>query len=169
VFDWDGTDEAVSFYGELNTGTYGITADVNKDMFSISPPAGYGVTATLQWNHSAPGSFVYAESYGFLLSIGGTGHTSYSTYSGGAWAYTYYSNYGELSIGSDGTQSGRGIVVGNADGTRDGALEGNDDGMVEGKLEGIQVGTLEGSALGELVGSADGSMVGHELGRQVGM
>jgi hypothetical protein len=75
-------------------------------MYSITVPAGYGVTATLEWNHSSPGYYTTGDTYAYRLSIGGEDHTSYSTYSGGAWAYRYYSNDGELAVGTDGSTAG---------------------------------------------------------------
>ena len=107
-FDWDGTDESVSFYGEIAGSTSSsYLTPANLDMYSITVPAGYGVTATLQWNHSTPGSYSYYDTYAFRLSIGGEDHTSYSTYSGGAWTYRYYSNDGELALGTDGSTVGQ--------------------------------------------------------------
>ena len=80
-FDWDGTDESVSFYGEIvSTSSSYLTAS-NLDMYSITVPAGYGVTATLEWNHSSPGYYSYVDTYAYRLSIGGEDHTSYSTLS----------------------------------------------------------------------------------------
>jgi hypothetical protein len=105
-FDWDGTDESVSFFGEIvSTSSSYLTAS-NLDMYSITVPAGYGVTATLEWNHSSPGYYTMGDTYAYRLSIGGEDHTSYSTYSGGAWAYRYYSNDGELALGTDGSTLG---------------------------------------------------------------
>jgi hypothetical protein len=105
-FDWDGTDESVSFYGEIISTSSSYSLASNLDMYSITVPAGYGVTATLEWNHSTPGSYSMGDTYAYRLSIGGEGHTTYSTYSGGAWAYRYYSHYGELSLGTDGSTAG---------------------------------------------------------------
>ena len=106
-FDWDGTDESVSFHGEIagSTSSSYLTPS-NLDMYTISAPAGYGVTATLEWNHSSPGSYSYYDTYAFRLSIGGSSQTSYSTYSGGAWADIRYSNDGLLTLGTDGERVG---------------------------------------------------------------
>ena len=75
-------------------------------MYSITAPAGYGVTATIEWNHSTPGSYNTADTYAFRLSIGGSSQTSYSIYSGGAWADIRYSNDGILTLGTDGERVG---------------------------------------------------------------
>ena len=106
-FDWDGTNESVSFYGEIVSTSSSYLLASNLDMYSITVPAGYGVTATLEWNHSSPGSYSMGDTYAYRLSIGGEDQTSYSTYSGGAWTYRYYSNDGELAVGTDGSTVGQ--------------------------------------------------------------
>ena len=59
-----------------------------------------------EWNHSSPGSYNYGDTYAYRLSIGGSSQTSYSTYSGGAWADIRYSNDGILTLGTDGERVG---------------------------------------------------------------
>ncbi|MBL6883075.1 MAG: hypothetical protein ISR09_01605 [Candidatus Thalassarchaeum sp.] len=105
-FDWTGSNESVTFYGEIVTTSTSTLLDANKDMYLIDAPAGYGVTATLEWNHSTSGSYTYSDTYAYYFSIGGTDQTSYSTFSGNAWAYRYYSNTGSLSLGTDGSVAG---------------------------------------------------------------
>jgi hypothetical protein len=106
-FDWDGTNESVSFYGEIAGATSSsYLTPSNLDMYTISAPVGYGVTATIEWNHSTPGSYSYYDTYAFRLSIGDSSQTSYSTYSGGSWADIRYSNDGVLTLGTDGERVG---------------------------------------------------------------
>ena len=105
-FDWTGVNESVTMYGEIVTTSTSTLLNDNKDMYIISPPAGYGVTATLEWNHSTSGSYTYEDTYAYYFSIGPSSQTSYSTYSGNSWAYTRYSNTGTLSLGTDGSYTG---------------------------------------------------------------
>ena len=102
-FDWDGADETNAYYGDhIGASAYGYSDDASNDMFIIDPPAGYGVSAKLTWNHSTPGSYTYSESYAYYLYMGSTDMLGYSysetsTY-GGSWAYCYRSDIGELQM-----------------------------------------------------------------------
>ena len=107
-FDWTGANESVTMFGEITTTSTSTSLAANKDMYTISPPAGYGVTATLEWNHSTSGSYSYYDTYAYYLSLGPASQTSYSTYSGNAWGYRYYSNTGIVSMGTDGSYVGSG-------------------------------------------------------------
>ena len=102
-FDWDGTNETNIYFGDHSAATvYSSTADENNDFFIVDAPPGYGVTATLTWNHTGQGSYIYAETYAYRLHMGPTSMLGYfytptSSY-GGAWAYCYYSHMGELKM-----------------------------------------------------------------------
>ena len=105
-FDWTGVDETNVYYGDhLGAPAYGYADDLSNDMFIIDPPAGYGVSAKLTWNHSTPGSYLYSESYAYYLYMGsedmlGYTYTDTSTY-GKSWAYCYRSDVGELQMSTE--------------------------------------------------------------------
>ena len=102
-FDFDGTNETNIYFGSHPTATaYSSTSDTTNDFFIVDAPPGYGVTATLTWNHSGQGSYIFAETYAYRLHMGPTAmlgdfYTDSSSY-GGAWAYCYYSHMGELKM-----------------------------------------------------------------------
>ena len=102
-FDFDGTNETNAYFGDHSGASgYSSTSNSNNDFFIIDAPPGYGVTATLTWNHSGQGSYVFAETYAYRLHMGPTSmlgyyYTDTSSY-GGAWAYCYYSHMGELKM-----------------------------------------------------------------------
>jgi hypothetical protein len=99
-FDFDGNNETNVYFGSHTATGYSTTSDANNDMFVVDVPPGYGFTATLTWNHSGQGSYIYSETYAYYLSVGPTSMSGYSTSAtssfGGAWAYCRYSNAGEL-------------------------------------------------------------------------
>ncbi len=103
-FDWTGANETNVYYGQSEGTSTSSTAANNYDMYLVDPPMGYGVLFELEWNHSTPGSYNYADSYAYRMSIGpGDGNMvgySYSTSAtyGGAWAYCYYSNTGSIAM-----------------------------------------------------------------------
>ena len=95
-FDWNGVNETNVYYGaEAACLAYSYSSADCNDQYIIDPPPGYGVTATLSWNHSNPGTYIQGDTYAFILYFGGEAMTSrlYST-TGSAWCYSYYSNYG---------------------------------------------------------------------------
>ena len=84
------------YYGaEAACLAYSYTSADCNDHYVIDPPPGYGVTATLSWNHSNPGTYIQGDTYAFLLYFGGETMVNrlYSS-TGNAWGYCYYSNNG---------------------------------------------------------------------------
>ena len=101
-FDWDGTNETTVYFGSHSNTAYDYQSDAAVDMFIIDAPPGYGVTATLSWNHSGQGTY---DNYAHRLAIGPTSALGYyyyptSTY-GGSWGYCYYSTTGSLSMSTE--------------------------------------------------------------------
>ncbi len=105
-FGWSGVNETNVYYGDHSTATgYSTTSDTTNDFFTIDPPIGYGVKATLTWNHSTPGTYSYGDSYAYRLHMGPTTMVGYyynpSSNYGGSWAYCYYSHTGVLSMSTE--------------------------------------------------------------------
>ena len=102
-FDWTGGNETNVYFGDHSAATaYSSISPNNNDFYIIDTPPGYGVTATMSWNHTGQGSYIYPETYAFRLHMGPESMLGYyyadnSNY-GGAWAYCYYSNMGLLSM-----------------------------------------------------------------------
>ena len=102
-FDWDGTNETNVYFGSHSAATgYSSTSDNNNDFFIVDAPPGYGVTATVTWNHTGGGTY---DNYAYRLHIGPTGMVGWSynpsSSYGGSWGYCYYSTTGELSMSTE--------------------------------------------------------------------
>ncbi|NQY57094.1 MAG: hypothetical protein HRT86_11550, partial [Ilumatobacteraceae bacterium] len=95
-FDWNGVNETNVYYGAAaSCNAYSYTSAQCNDQYIIDPPPGYGVTATLSWNHSNPGTYIQGDTYAFILYFGGeTMINRLYTSTGNAWCYSYYSHYG---------------------------------------------------------------------------
>ncbi len=98
-FDFNGANETNVYFGSHTNTAYDYQTDAAVDMFIIDPPPGYGVTATISWNHTGQGTY---DDYAHRLAIGPTSALGYyyypqSTY-GGSWGYCYYSQTGSISM-----------------------------------------------------------------------
>ena len=101
-FDFDGTNETNVYFGSHSNTAYDYQSAAAVDMFIVDTPPGYGVTATLSWNHTGQGTY---DNYAHRLAIGPTSALGYyyyptSTY-GGSWGYCYYSTTGSLSMSTE--------------------------------------------------------------------
>ena len=95
-FDWNGGNETNVYYGEAASCTaYSYTSAACNDQYIVDAPPGYGVTATLSWNHSNPGTYIQGDTYAFVLYFGDdTMVNRLYTSTGNSWCYSYYSNNG---------------------------------------------------------------------------